>query len=144
MGDLYNRTLSVEPRHILLVVMLTGIQEKKLATFWVIAALKATLDTTDLTRVHELKEAAVAKDWTEAWVLLDHKPCKNVSLPFFHGTESAIDSVDPLTDLGLGMSVLGFPQRHRGNDRHPDLCANCSLLRSRAPPRPHRVLPVSV
>ena len=92
--------------------MLTGIQEKKLAIFWVIAALKATLDTTDLTRVHELRQAAVAKDWSEAWILLDHDPCENVSLLFPQETRSATDGVDLLTDLDLGMLVLAFSRRH--------------------------------
>jgi hypothetical protein len=56
-------------------------QEKKLATFWVIATLKATLDTTDLSRVHELRQVALPEGWREAVIFLDHKPCQNVSRP---------------------------------------------------------------
>ncbi len=93
------------------VFMLTGIQEKKLAVFWAIAALRATLDTTDLTRVHELKGAAIADGWREAWILLDNDPCGNVRLPF-PGNKTTIGGVHLLTDLNLDMSVLGFSRRH--------------------------------
>ena len=80
MGDSFNRMQFVGPRRMLPVVVLTGIQEKKLAVFWVIAALKATLDTTNLTRVHELRQATMAEGWKEAWILLDHNPCDSVGL----------------------------------------------------------------
>ncbi|KAL2136365.1 hypothetical protein VTI74DRAFT_4197 [Chaetomium olivicolor] len=51
--------------------------EKKLAVFWLLAALKATFDTTDLRRVHELRDAAIPEGLREAWIFLDHTPCGN-------------------------------------------------------------------
>ncbi|KAK4124043.1 hypothetical protein N657DRAFT_572866 [Parathielavia appendiculata] len=53
--------------------------EKKLGVFWIIAALKAVLGTTDYTRMGDLRNAAVPEQWKRAWILLDHKPCDNVS-----------------------------------------------------------------
>jgi hypothetical protein len=46
----------------------------------VIAALKAILNTTDLGRVRELREAIIPDPWKEAWIFLDHTPCGNVSI----------------------------------------------------------------
>jgi len=53
-------------------------QEKKLAMFWIIASLKAVLNTTDLERAHELKGAEIPKAWKLAWIFLDNDPCPNV------------------------------------------------------------------
>ncbi|KAL2195461.1 hypothetical protein P885DRAFT_40533 [Corynascus similis CBS 632.67] len=52
--------------------------EKKLAMFWIIASLKAVLNTTDLERAHELKGAEIPKAWKLAWIFLDNDPCPNV------------------------------------------------------------------
>jgi hypothetical protein len=52
-----------------------------LATFWVIAALQALLNTGDLKRVAELRDMAIPEAWKEAWVFIDHEdPCSNVSI----------------------------------------------------------------
>lgn len=53
-----------------------------MAVFWVIAALKAILNTTDIARVHELRDAVVPEAWRVAWIFLNHSPCLSVSLPF--------------------------------------------------------------
>ncbi|KAL2189127.1 hypothetical protein L209DRAFT_263510 [Thermothelomyces heterothallicus CBS 203.75] len=53
--------------------------EKKLAVFWLIAALKAVLGTTDLRRARELKGAEIPEAWRSASIFLDHSPCVNVS-----------------------------------------------------------------
>ncbi|KAK3301637.1 uncharacterized protein B0T15DRAFT_405018 [Chaetomium strumarium] len=53
--------------------------EKKLAVFWVLAALQAIRETSDLKRVAELRNAAIPEAWKDAWVFIDHIPCPNVS-----------------------------------------------------------------
>jgi hypothetical protein len=41
--------------------------------------MQAILNTTDLGRVHELREADIPAPWKDAWIFLDHTPCGNVS-----------------------------------------------------------------
>lgn len=47
--------------------------------FWVIAALKASLNTTDVRRMAELRDAPVPEGFKEARIFLDHGPCSDVS-----------------------------------------------------------------
>ncbi|KAH6625076.1 hypothetical protein B0J18DRAFT_201635 [Chaetomium sp. MPI-SDFR-AT-0129] len=71
--------------------------EKKLATFWVIAALHANVQTTDLTRVAELGDIRLPLAWREAIIYLDHSPCHNLR------------------------TVLGVSGCHKANDGDLDL-----------------------
>lgn len=50
-----------------------------MAVFWVVAVLKAMLDSTDLNKVHELRGMDIPGPWKEAWIFLDHTPCESVS-----------------------------------------------------------------
>ncbi|KAK4106961.1 hypothetical protein N658DRAFT_413855 [Parathielavia hyrcaniae] len=59
--------------------------EEKFAAFWVIAALKAVLNSTDVRRMCELRDAAIPEHWERAWIVLDYEPCGNVSLA--HGIQ---------------------------------------------------------
>ncbi len=47
--------------------------------------MKAMLNTTDLRRVHELRQVALPEGWREAWIFLDHEPCDNVSCVYYSG-----------------------------------------------------------
>jgi hypothetical protein len=70
-----------EASHLDPVKVLTMQQEKKLAVFWVLAALKAVLNTTDFRRMGELREFNNPECWRTAWVFLDHTLCGNVGPP---------------------------------------------------------------
>ncbi|KAK3906514.1 hypothetical protein C8A05DRAFT_11753 [Staphylotrichum tortipilum] len=65
--------------HVFSAILTTIIRKKKVAVFWIIAALKAILGTTDFTRLRDLRYAHIPAPWLEAVILLDHKPCNNVS-----------------------------------------------------------------
>lgn len=109
--------------------------------FWVIAALKAALDTTDLRRVHELRRAAVPEAWREARIILDHEPCDNVSFPcgqaalvvssnhtkpgsqcwgFLHKIKQA---------TGVKIYVESRPFLSKGDRKNTGRCRNCSCDR---------------
>ncbi|KAK4138138.1 hypothetical protein BT67DRAFT_369462, partial [Trichocladium antarcticum] len=88
--------------------------EKKLAVFWVIAALKAVLDTTDFRRMGELQETPMPDGFREAIVFLDHGPCYDVSV----GLNLAVYIVTVLDFLtGIAPerhSVCDFCKRSKG------------------------------
>ncbi len=65
--------------------------------FWVIATLKAVLDTTDFRRMGELREVAVPGAFKEAKVYLDNGPCYDVSLEL--ETAVYLVVVGPLTGI---------------------------------------------
>ncbi|KAK4114953.1 hypothetical protein N656DRAFT_795661 [Canariomyces notabilis] len=51
--------------------------EKKLALYWVIAALNVVLKTTDVRRMEELRDAQVHGMLKRAMIVMDHGPCAN-------------------------------------------------------------------
>jgi hypothetical protein len=77
-------------RTIWTVEMLTTQQEKKLAVFWIMAALRAILNTRDFRRMAQLRELDTPESWKTAWIVLDHTPCGNVSTPMVVYAETVL------------------------------------------------------
>ncbi|KAK4033158.1 Serine/threonine-protein phosphatase 6 regulatory ankyrin repeat subunit C [Parachaetomium inaequale] len=95
--------------------------EKKLAVFWVIAALQAILNTTDLGRVHELREANIPAPWKEAWIFLDHTPCGNCW--------QFLRAIKQVTGIRIYLETRPFLLR--GNRDAAAGCHNCPCDRCR-------------
>ncbi|KAL2263925.1 hypothetical protein VTK26DRAFT_4306 [Humicola hyalothermophila] len=103
--------------------------EKKLAVFWVVATLKATIQTTDYKRMAELRETIIPERLRTAKVFLDHDPCRDC-LRFL----DLIRSVTGLTILFERRPFLTNGKRKRGCAECP--CARCQRIHH--PPQSQR------
>ena len=108
-----------------------------MAVFWILAALRALLDTTDLRRMHELREVAVPEAWRGARIFLDHTPCENVSLVCDQGsTCRSSNHTDPGSQCwkflhrinqatGIHICVDSRPFLVKGDREGAGRCQNC-------------------
>ncbi|KAH6627574.1 hypothetical protein F5144DRAFT_277246 [Chaetomium tenue] len=84
-----------------------------------IAVLKAVLDSTDLKRVHELRDMAIPEPWREAWIFLDHTPCKNCW--------EFLQKLKQVTGINIYVETRPFLTK---KNRQDDIgCRNCACAR---------------
>lgn len=120
--------------------------EKKLTLWWVEKALFFSLKTKNLSRMHELKDLELPARMARATVILNHEPCKNVSLVKASSTldlaNLGMDSVSTfsmkfielrVSELQLVRSHFLNPKTGRGLKNTPRMTRTSRIFRRIAP-----------